>query len=1460
MEKRTPGASRRPLVAAGLVLVGLAALYGLAAGLLAPRYLQARIPVELARLTGKEARLGEFAFNPFTWKLRLSGLVIASDNPERPHLSLDYLLLDLEPSSLLKGLAEVKEFTLVRPRVMVEHRANGEIRVAGFLLPGTSPAETAPAAPPAESPPSGEPGKAPAPQERPASKGLADALPIPVRIGNVGVLAGVLAVSDRPRVAYTEIADITLRLPVVSSEQRGGLVMDLPGVSADFGPAHVTISGTASPFSADPFVRLAVTADNFSLQPIQAFLPGRPPLRLSVDHARLDLNFDSSGTAQGAQGKPSAYVNMSLRGLRGSHGLVRADADRLDLEEVEASVYALVDRDAYGGVRLDGTVFAGLTGLSAATLAAEKTPATLDLGKVRLDGSFMASALEYQASLISALDDLRAGRMVAQGHVLAARLGKVRAESRLTGRPAEPQGLALTGQASLDGFTLSETKGDGPEAVHAQAASLSLEGLNLDQAANLLSLSTVTLSEPAGRMTRSPEGRLLLVELLGKAVELPVPPQDLPLAPKPKEQGPGLDLRVDSAVVRGGRAEYFDQVLGQQVRVDPITVLVNGLSTKADAEVRVYADAKLDAGEFVQVSGRYVRADRAGFFGISAGGIDAARRADLLAKLAPGVSLAGRLGLEADVSFIEDPQGRKPPAVRVSHGNLSVSGLRLAKPDQGLRLEIGQGRFAGLGVDLEGKSVRLENASLRSGLASLAAQGGDGAKGAPKSPAPGQIGSPAPARPSPRKPAPAARPKRSESAPDLGVLLAQAGQPKDAPRASDALGPPPEGASARKGAPDPGAPAELPAQEAQAAAQAQERLSPQPSPGQGGSNPLAALGYAVNVGSLAISDFDVVLGPSLTGAPGDYRISGIDAEFRDVGTASNLPLSLRLSAGLPAGGGLRVEGRAWPFVPSADLSLEVRGLDLEAAAKVVPPGIVVTQAKASAHGQLKLDLARMDRPAGSFAGSLGLDGLTVIERATGQELLSLGTLEMTGVETDMERESAKVDRLVVTRGRAEVVLLEGPSVNILRAVQVEKSPVREEAAGRQAESAQASGPGQPARAPAQAAARAGSKAQAEARGHPQLFVRELKLEDFNLKLTDQTVKPSFRTQIEGMNLILRDVGFDRPIVFDLKARVQRAPLTAVGVVTPGKGERLGLALALSVEGMDMTQFTPYARKYVGQSISRGLLNLKVDYNIKNLGLTAANSIKLKNITLVKSQEQGLIHLPISLALAILQDEKGEINLDIPIKGTLDKMQLGLSDVIGDAFGGFFAKVLLSPFAVLRLPFGDGQAASIPFAPDSAVLDPGQNESLAKLAEVLKQKTLLSLELQGLVDPKADDTAIRRTALRVKLVELVRRFGGNPEDESQLNDALPMAYAAQVGRSVDPRRAPPAAEMEKTLLAVMPAGPEEQAALAAARAEAVRQALAALGVDKERLFVLQGDPTQGQAGHPSSPRVELRFRQ
>jgi hypothetical protein len=299
---------------------------------------------------------------------------------------------------------------------------------------------------------------------------------------------------------------------------------------------------------------------------------------------------------------------------------------------------------------------------------------------------------------------------------------------------------------------------------------------------------------------------------------------------------------------------------------------------------------------------------------------------------------------------------------------------------------------------------------------------------------------------------------------------------------------------------------------------------------------------------------------------------------------------------------------------------------------------------------------------------------------------------------------------------------------------------------------------------------------------------------------------------------------------------------------PGKSTKINVLF----RNVEFPGLSPYTVKFAGRRIAGGRLDVDLQYAIDAGKLSGANRVVIRDIELgEKLDVPGAMNLPLELAIALLKDQDGKIDVDLPVSGNLNDPQFDIGSVISKATFDLLTNLITSPFRALAgLLGGENDTLDhIDFAPGRAELDPPEKEKILHLARALAMRPKLGLVVPGVVDPEADRDQLQLDALDTRMAQDL----GDRNTVKRQRQLLETLFEERIGKDqLGPIEQPNAGAAldEPTYVAALRdrVAKTEQisetrlASLAQARAEAVAAALKQIpGFDPQRVS-LRGSMT------------------
>jgi|GEM_PF-1068021 len=383
------------------------------------------------------------------------------------------------------------------------------------------------------------------------------------------------------------------------------------------------------------------------------------------------------------------------------------------------------------------------------------------------------------------------------------------------------------------------------------------------------------------------------------------------------------------------------------------------------------------------------------------------------------------------------------------------------------------------------------------------------------------------------------------------------------------------------------------------------------------------------------------------------------------------------------------------------------------------------------------------------------------------------------------------------------------------------------------------------------------------------------LQGGTVSFTDRHLPSTFATTMYDLGGRISGLASDEEMQADVDLRGQlenNSPLTITGKLNP-LSQDLFADLTISFKDIDLSPMTPYSGTYLGYAIDKGKLYLDLNYTIEHQQIEADNKVMIDQFTFGDSiDSEQATSLPVAFAISLLKDRNDEIHLDIPISGNLNDPDFSLASTIFTVLRNLLVKAATSPFALLSSLIPEGEdVSSISFTLGRSDISADQTHVLDSLAEVLTKRPSLILEISPYADQNNDPEAYRRQ----QLTEMLQAVKWEDMDDKQrqdmtvgdvqITDEEYPDVLKQVYKNAEfprPRnvlgflKSLPPEEMEKLLLANIRAGDEEMAALAKARAMAVRDGILAINPElKPRLFLMT---TEIYAEPETGPASRVEF--
>jgi Domain of Unknown Function (DUF748) len=651
-----------------------------------------------------------------------------------------------------------------------------------------------------------------------------------------------------------------------------------------------------------------------------------------------------------------------------------------------------------------------------------------------------------------------------------------------------------------------------------------------------------------------------------------------------------------------------------------------------------------------------------------------------------------------------------------------------------------------------------------------------------------------------------------------------------------------------------------------------------PAPARRGPSPSA---WTVSAPDIQLQGFKVSAEDRGVSPAVELVLSPLNVHVTGFNTSPDDTLDVTLDSAVNSSGKLTAHAQVTPQTGSVSAHVEATDVELP----VLQPYLARYTSMTLLKGTLG---ARFDieRDAGgnlSVKGNTAISGLHTVDNALKQDFVNWKELRVADVIYRSSPQSLRVGSVTALEPYVRMVIAPDRTTNIgavLKPPGAKQDAPPEDATAPPAESA---GP-----TPAAAASVAKTQTAPVAPLTPfPMAIGTVTLINGTANYADLWIKPSFAIGIQSLHGTISGLSSDPKsrAKVKLNGKVDRySPLQIEGVANL-LSAALYTDIKLSFKDLDLTVVNPYSGHFAGYKIDKGKLSVEVTYKIDQRRLEAAQHFVVDQLELGDRVESpDAVHLPLKIAVALLKDRNGVIDLNLPMTGSLDDPHFSIGPIIWKMFVNLIVKAATAPFALLGHLFGGGEHMNIvEFAPGSAELDPPAKDQLASLAKAMAERPQLKLDVPIAYSVPVDRPRMAARRLHQELLARVlntREGRRHPDSAGELALADPQQHfkllieqyredlgkdaavpptalaVQQAKRGETPPYDPAIADLKAALIDHVQIADADLAALGKQRALAIQGALVAGQVDPGRVFIVVAPP-QPEAG--DKVKVEMAVK-
>jgi hypothetical protein len=494
--------------------------------------------------------------------------------------------------------------------------------------------------------------------------------------------------------------------------------------------------------------------------------------------------------------------------------------------------------------------------------------------------------------------------------------------------------------------------------------------------------------------------------------------------------------------------------------------------------------------------------------------------------------------------------------------------------------------------------------------------------------------------------------------------------------------------------------------------------------------PLQDAGFVMSVDRAEIAGYSVALTDKTFTPAIAYDIEQLNATASKITvpptkTSSPVELALRIKQG----GSVRGKGMINLLQQTADVRIEATDLALTPLDTILKRETTLTLSSGTAGSSGRVTVnGKMDPPVLQFKGNATIADLDLKLENSAERLVNWQRLQVDDIDLDTGKNQLTVGQVRLARPYSRLIINKDRSTNL-------GSVMRPRPASAETPAPVVSGQ-QPASPMA-------------------INIERVSVERGELDFTDLSLVLPFATNVKSLSGSINGLSSSQDSRASLKfeGRIEEYGLARAEGTVQAFAPKKFTDIAVIFRNVELQPLSPYSATFAGRKIASGRVSLDLQYKLNNSQLAGDNKILLEKFTLGERVESpDAVNLPLDLAIALLTDSEGKIDLAVPVSGNVDSPEFSYGHVIWQAIRTVITRIVSAPFRALGSLFGANaeELGDIVFDPGGARILPTEYEKMRRLAEGLQKRQQLKLLVQGTYHVQDDSRGLRTQAVRADL--------------------------------------------------------------------------------------------------------------
>ena len=476
----------------------------------------------------------------------------------------------------------------------------------------------------------------------------------------------------------------------------------------------------------------------------------------------------------------------------------------------------------------------------------------------------------------------------------------------------------------------------------------------------------------------------------------------------------------------------------------------------------------------------------------------------------------------------------------------------------------------------------------------------------------------------------------------------------------------------------------------------------------------------------------------------ELHIDSIDVLLNNLTMISSDTAYYKVSFNIREGGMGTVQGMFTQIPLLADLSFEVDSVSILPAQTYLSQfaHLRIDGGEGNAAGEVRVQILDDQTPSAIFRGKMGLNNLDLYDKLRKERFLSWNSINNFGVNITSQPISLTIDSILIDGLYTRAAIEEDQSINALDIFEPVLGQIDTTNSNIDTVTVE------------------------QTDIEYKIDIGEISIANSGMHFSDFSLPINFSAYITDLNGKILGIATGNPLgaIVSLSGKVDEFGYAKIeGNLDPFDPMNY-TTMEMNFQNIDLTDMDGYSGKFVGYEIDKGAINLDLEYQIKDGMLTSNNQIFMTQLTLgdeVESEESlGPI---VKLAIALLKDSEGNIDLDIEVEGDLNDPEINTGKLVWWAVKRSLTTIVTAPFRFLGNLLGISNSEElefIEFEVADSTLSPPQIQKLSNITKALNERPGLKLGIYGAVDTVADRYAMQKIKFDSLYTAKLRKESGD----------------------------------------------------------------------------------------------------